>query len=275
MPDKNMPRLGAAITFDMLDTLGDWIFKHDRNIEIQDFADPEILTGDTAPLIEKYCDALGGYMGDIGIHGPFFGFDIASRDAEIRGIVKQRLLQGLEVAESLNATHMVVHSPFTKWHTQNFLNYPQMRAQMFDDAIVSLTQAVKRAAEIGCTMVLENIQDIVPADRRELAEAINSPYFKLSVDTGHANLEHGSNGAPPVDYFIKDAGEMLGHVHLQDTDGYADRHWIPGEGTVNWTSVFDAIALLETKPRLIIEVRRNLHRLPAAVKALKERGLAC
>lgn len=38
MPDKNMPRLGAAITFDMLDTLGDWIFKHDRNIEIQDFA---------------------------------------------------------------------------------------------------------------------------------------------------------------------------------------------------------------------------------------------
>lgn len=270
-----MPRLGVAVTFDALGTLRDWIFDHDRAIEIQDFADPDILTGDTTPLIEKYNHALQGFSGDRGIHGPFFGFDLASRDAEIRGIVSKRLLQGLEVAEALKATHMVIHSPFNKWHTQNFLNFETMRAQMFEDAIDALSPAVKRAEDIGCTMVLENIADIVPADRRELAEAIDSSRFKLSVDTGHANLEHGSNGAPPVDYFIKDAGNMLGHVHLQDTDGYADRHWIPGEGTINWTSVFDALAALDVTPRLIIEVRRNLHRIPGAVAAFEARGLAC
>lgn len=275
MSTNQMPRLGAAVTFQGFETLRDWIFEHDRAIEIQDFASPETLAGDTAPLIEKYNRALDGFSGDIGIHGPFLGFDIATHDAEIRGIVKKRLLQGLEVAEALHATHMVVHSPFNKWFTQNFLNFETIRAQLFADAIDALSPAVKRAEEIGCTMVLENILDIVPADRRELAEAINSPRFKLSVDTGHANLEHGSNGAPPVDYFIKDAGNMLGHVHLQDTDGYADRHWIPGEGTINWTSVFDAIAALETTPRLIIEVRRNLHRLPGAVAAFEAQELAC
>lgn len=275
MTTSQMPRLGVAVTFDALDTLRDWIFEHDRALEIQDFVGPEILTGDTTPLIEKYNHALAGFSGDVGIHGPFFGFDVASRDAEIRGIVKKRLLQGLDVAEALKATHMVVHSPFNKWHTQNFLNFETMRAQIFEDAIEALSPAVKRAEDIGCTMVLENILDVVPADRRELAEAINSPRFKLSVDTGHANLEHGSNGAPPVDHFIKDAGNMLGHVHLQDTDGYADRHWIPGEGTINWTSVFDAIAALETTPRLIVEVRRNLHRLPGAVAAFEAQELAC
>ena len=29
------------------------------------------------------------------------------------------------------------------------------------------------------------------------------------------------------------AGDTLAHVHLQDTDGYADRHWAPGEGNIS------------------------------------------
>lgn len=275
MSKKNMPRLGVAVEYDYFEILGDWIFKHDRNIEIQDFASPKVLAGDTAPLIEKYCDLLGGYMGDIGIHGPFIGFDISTSDAEIREIVKIRLLQGLEVAESLNANQMVVHSPFTQWHTQNQHNFEWLRPQMFEDTIDALTPAVKRAEDIGCVLVLENINDVVPSDRRLLAEAVNSKHLKLSVDTGHAHLVHGSNGAPPVDCFLKDAGEMLAHVHLQDADGYADCHWIPGEGSILWAPVFDAIAALETQPRLIIEVMKNIHRIPDAVRALKERGLAC
>ena len=275
MSKNKMPRLGVAVDYNSFDILGDWIFEHDRTIEIQDFTNPKTLTGDTGPLIEKYCDLLGGFMGDIGIHGPFIGFDIATSDLEIQGIVTKRLLQGLEVAEALNATHMVIHSPFTQWHTQNSWNFEWMRPQMFEDAINVLAPAVSRAEDIGCTLVLENINDVVPSDRRMLIEAINSPNVKLSVDTGHAHLVHGSNGAPPVDYFLKDAGEMLAHVHLQDADGYADRHWIPGEGSVMWTSVFDTIAELEQQPRLIIEVFKNIHRIPNAVRAFEARGLAC
>ena len=32
------------------------------------------------------------------------------------------------------------------------------------------------------------------------------------------------------------------NVHLQDADGYADRHWSLGEGTVRWHAVFAALA---------------------------------
>ena len=53
MPTNQMPRLGVAVTFGALTPLREWIFDHDRAIEIQDFVDPEILTGDTAPLIER------------------------------------------------------------------------------------------------------------------------------------------------------------------------------------------------------------------------------
>lgn len=275
MPKKPMPRLGVAVEYHYFETLGDWIFEHNRAVEIQDFAMSVLQASDTKLLVEKYSKLLSGYMGDIGIHGPFIGFDIASGDAEIRAVVKKRLLQGLDVAEALNATHMVIHSPFNQWLTQNIWNFEWLRPQIFESALDSLAPAVKRAEDIGCMLVLENINDVVPSDRRMLAQAVDSPNFKLSVDTGHAHLVHGSNGAPPVDYFLKDAGEMLAHVHLQDADGYADRHWIPGEGSILWTSVFDAIAAMEKQPHLIIEVFNNIHRIPDAVRAFEARGLAC
>ena len=275
MPPNSMPRLGVAVEHHYFETLGDWIFKHNRAIEIQDFAMSVLDADKTASLIKKYSTLLDGYAGEIGIHGPFIGFDIASGDPEIRKVVKKRLLQGLKTAEALKATQMVVHSPFNQWLTQNTWNFEWLRPMLFENALDTLAPAVKRAEEIGCMLVLENINDVVPADRRKLVDAVASPNLKLSVDTGHAHLVHGSNGAPPVDYFIKDAGEMLAHVHLQDADGYADRHWIPGEGSILWTSVFDAIAAMKEQPRLIIEVMNNIHRIPGAVRALKARGLAC
>ena len=47
----------------------------------------------------------------------------------------------------------------------------------------------------------------------------------------------------------------MGHVHLQDADGYADRHWAPGEGTVNWYAVFRALREDAPQARLVLEMR--------------------
>ncbi|MCX7328327.1 MAG: TIM barrel protein, partial [Hyphomicrobiales bacterium] len=49
--------------------------------------------------------------------------------------------------------------------------------------------------------------------------------------------------------------DMLHHVHLQDSDGHADRHWNPGEGDIQWHAVFRALGRLSSDPRLILEVR--------------------
>ena len=56
-----------------------------------------------------------------------------------------------------------------------------------------------------------------------------------------------------------EAGDLLGHVHLQDNDGLLDRHWTPGEGNINWHSVFRAMKQIGSDPRLILEL--NDHRL--------------
>ena len=122
-------------------------------------------------------------------------------------------------------------------------------------------------------MVIENIEDKNPRDRVELARSFNSPSVQVSIDTGHAHYAHGTTGAPPVDYYVEAAGDMLAHVHLQDADGYADRHWLPGEGTIRWPSVFAALARQDTMPRLMIEVK-DIAGIQRGAEWLAAQGLA-
>jgi sugar phosphate isomerase/epimerase len=121
--------------------------------------------------------------------------------------------------------------------------------------------------------VLENIGDIDPHFRVEMAASLGSDALQISVDTGHAHYAHGACGAPPVDYFVKAAGNALRHIHLQDADGYADRHWPLGEGSIHWDAVFRALGQLTSKPRLIIEVYGE-QSVERSLSYLQTKGLA-
>ncbi|MGV6847321.1 MAG: sugar phosphate isomerase/epimerase family protein, partial [Marinibacterium sp.] len=84
---------------------------------------------------------------------------------------------------------------------------------------------------------------------------------------------HGATGAPPVDYFVRAAGDRLAHVHLQDADGFADRHWPIGDGAVNWPAVFRALADHAPDARLILELRDPTG-IPKSMAHLSRLGLA-
>jgi sugar phosphate isomerase/epimerase len=142
-----------------------------------------------------------------------------------------------------------------------------------DAILATLKPALARAEDLGVAMVLENIKDVDPAHRAAVVEAAGSPALKLSVDTGHANWARHMAGGPPVDRFISAAGAQLGHVHLQDTDGYADRHWVLGEGTIPWAPIFAALGQIDATPHLIVEIN-EFNRVPEAVAHLEALGLA-
>lgn len=268
-----LPVLGAALTHSTVLQHRDWILERQRDLELQDFHTADVLDGDWRPLVLAYQNTLKGYNGRLSIHGPFWGFTIDSRDPLIRNVVTKRLMQGLEVCEALGASQMVIHSPFTTWDYNNLdLNFGA-RQKLFELVHLTLKSVVSRAEQIGCELVIENIQDINPNDRLELAQSFDSSSVFVSIDTGHAHYAHHSTGAPPVDAFVINAGNYLRHVHLQDADGFADRHWLPGEGTVNWRAVFRALENLTSNPRLIIEVKDQTN-LMRGVKYLCDLGLA-
>lgn len=269
----DLPILGAAVTVGVLEQQRNLFLDKPRDIELQDFIYADILESGWQDRTAKAKDLLTGHQGRIGIHGPFWGLAIDSMDPDIRQIVSRRLLQGLTICDALGADHMVVHSPFSTWDANNLDNYDRGRQTKIELCHQTMAEAVKRAEDIGCELVLENIEDKDPKDRLALADSFNSSAVALSVDTGHAHYAHGSTGAPPVDYFIHAAGNRLRHVHLQDADGYADRHWALGRGSINWHAVFQALERIASNPRLIIELR-NPDQIPESIAFLNNLGLA-
>ncbi|MEM6462221.1 MAG: sugar phosphate isomerase/epimerase family protein [Pseudomonadota bacterium] len=275
MNTTQLPVLGAALSINSAEPLLPWIREKNRDLEIQDFVFPGVLDAHWREIAQRYDRLLDGHRGRVGLHGPFFGLDLAAFDPQIQAVIQSRLLQGLEICEQLTATQMVVHSPFTAWHHQNFGHSSGLKDRIYEACHENLAPVIARAQDIGCTLVLENIEDVDPAERRRLTQYLNSDSVKISVDTGHAHLAHDCAGAPPVDYFIKDAGAELAHVHIQDTDGYADRHWLPGKGRINWPAFFEALGRNAANPHLVIEVQAQYQAtIPECVAQLEAMGLA-
>ena len=272
MLKQALPTVGAAMPITQLVHYRDWLIDGQRDLEIQDAFLPEILDGTWRPLVRTTHDMLDGYTGRLGIHGPFDGLTLMSRDPQVRALVAGRLCQGLEFGAELGATHMVIHSPF------QFFGHPFVahaasagRADQIGLVHATLEHVVPFAQQANCTLVIENILDTNPAPLLALVKSFGSAHVRMSLDTGHALLTQRSGGPPP-DQWVHEAGSLLGHLHLQDNDGNLDRHWAPGDGNINWMALFEALSRLHHQPRLIIEVRHK-EDIGRAATWFKHRGL--
>ncbi|PWE50125.1 sugar phosphate isomerase [Thioclava sp. NG1] len=255
---KELPLLGAALSLDMLAHHRDWIVADQRDLELQSFCWPNATDADLRKMVARAKDLLDGYTGRLGLHGPFTSFNIDCADPEIVEIIRARMLRVLEITAELGGDQMVIHSPYTLWKEADLEQNPANAFIQVERVRYVLTPVIKRAEELGVKLVIENCEDITPNLRVELAAKMKSEAVKVSLDTGHAQFMHRRCGAPPVDVFVHAAGAALEHVHLQDIDGYGDRHWHPGEGTIAWHSVFKALGKLPKMPRLILEVNDEI-----------------
>ncbi|EKE67689.1 MULTISPECIES: sugar phosphate isomerase/epimerase family protein [Roseobacteraceae] len=265
-------KIGACLKTGEIASHREWLFEADRDIEVQDFMTHAALTGEFEARIAAAKTALVGHAGRVGIHGPYEGLDLDNKDPELRPLITARFLRALEAADRIGARQMVLHSPYTRWYKNNLLctkGYAEAKLKRIQSV---LTPVVRAAEDMGITLVIENIQDVDPATRRKMVESFASPSVALSIDTGHAHLARCMSGAPPVDYFVRDAGEQLQHIHIQDVDGYADRHWAPGEGDIEWSAVFRALSTCARAPHVVLELR-NKADIPKGYAYLKGLGL--
>lgn len=256
MSETQLPVIGAAMPSVYLDQYRDWLLESQRDLEIQDFAMPQTLDSDNlAAHLETIKAQLDGYEGRMGIHAPFWNLTLSAFDPKIRAVVQDRFKQSLDIAATIGATHMVIHSPLQFLGAPGNLVNPMIgNASLFDTIHHTLDPIVAQAESIGCTLVIENIFDQHPLMLTELVKSFDSDHVRQSLDVGHAYINY-CEGAPPPDTYIRVAGDLLGHVHLQDTDGYSDRHWTIGEGKVDWEELFRALAEINSAPRLILELR--------------------
>ncbi|MCX8507537.1 MAG: TIM barrel protein [Rhodobacteraceae bacterium] len=278
---NSLPTLGLAAHLEEIEQvpgLRDFLFDHDRDLEIRDL----VVLGATDPdrwqaIAARARQTLGAHRGRVGIHGPYEGLMIDTPDPDIRAIVQARLQAGLLALAAMQGGrgggHMVIHSPYTTWHSYNRGTFYDDCAGIQERTHACLAPLVRLAEAEGLMLVIENCEDKDPAERVALAASFNSPAVRVSLDTGHAHYAHGAMGAPPVDAFVRAAGAALAHVHLQDAEGWADRHWAIGRGTIRWHAVFQALRALPQMPRLMLEMA-DVRDAFASARWLAGEGLA-
>ena len=114
-----------------------------------------------------------------------------------------------------------------------------------DRARRAVDEMAARAETLGVLLALENgLPDYVMTndDLVSFVAAYDSPAIGICYDSGHA---HVTGDAAAV---LTDFAPYVVTVHLHDNDGASDQHLIPGQGTIAWEPVVQALAQC---PRLL------------------------
>ncbi len=86
-------------------------------------------------------------------------------------------------------------------------------------------------------MPFRNVALATPAACRTLAEEMNSPNFKICLDTGHCSVL----GLSPADAVRSLGAKWLQVLHVHDNNGQNDYHWIPYLGVIDWEDFSKAL----------------------------------
>lgn len=270
----NLPiKIGASLTIDVLPIYREWLIKDQRDLEIQDLCNANVLDGDWQSLVCQARDILDGHTGHLSIHGPWNGLNLICPDRRVQDLVKTRLKQALEFAIALGATQMVLHSPFDFFGSPMVAHTPgQGLADEITQARTTLAEVLPLVQQANCTILIETCYDTNSAPLLALVQSFNSAHVRICLDTGHAFVMQRIGGPPP-DQWVRDAHKWLGSVHLQDTDGLLDRHWAPGEGNINWYAFFEALSEMDHQPRLLLEIDHK--KILPAIDWLADHGFGC
>jgi sugar phosphate isomerase/epimerase/protein-tyrosine-phosphatase len=92
-----------------------------------------------------------------------------------------------------------------------------------------LSELAERVLPMPLILGIENLNWlVVPSEDLALVRSQSPSATGFILDTGHAQLFNA------CEEYLSLCGLRLCGLHLQDTDGERDRHWLPGEGIIDW-----------------------------------------
>lgn len=248
-------RVQVAVTHDVNRELR-YARDYGLGAEIQIFGLPKTLASDYTSLLERVAEGAAQLDGVIGCHGPFIDTIHYSTDPEIREVCRLRYLQAFDVAEALGARYVLFHSQYNP-----IIKVPIYPAIYHEESLRFWPEILEEAEHRKIPVYIENMFDASPDPIRRLADALNSPHFRLCLDIAHATI-HSDLG---ISRWIEVYGPHLAHVHMNDCNGHLDDHLGLGQGKLDLTG---AIALLKrTKLPLTYALETGKH-TPASLKYL-------
>lgn len=163
------------------------------------------------------------------VHLPFYPAEkanISSVNPEIRRIAVDAQKREIARAADAGVKVAVIH-PSSGLAECHFAR--QTRLSLAKESLAELTEYASRA---GMTLAVENMVRTGLGNRfSEMLDLLScDPRLGWTFDTNHMLLEN------PCEY-AKACVHRMVSIHVSDYDGLNERHWLPGEGIIDWQAL--------------------------------------
>ena len=121
-----------------------------------------------------------------------------------------------------------------------YVIHPGIKPQTPEERPIRLNQLAKSMCEIcEFTPKLVCIENMVNdgllnkiSEAKDLLNAV--PKLNMTIDVNHSFLQK------PEDYILE-IGSRVKNLHISDNDGLLEKHWLPGNGVINFNAVLSAL----------------------------------
>lgn len=178
-------------------------------------------------------------------HLPFEPFEtnnIASLDENVRKNTVLKQAEYIKKASNIGVKTFIIHPSGEP-------NRDEDRCEMIKYASDSLAELADLAAKEGSVVAVENLpRTCLGRDSTEIKKLISkSEKLGVCFDTNHLLSQ-------PAKEFIADIGNKIITTHISDYDFKNERHWLPGEGEINWVELVESFDNVGYSGPLIYEV---------------------
>ena len=179
---------------------------------------------------KKAADAAGVLLWSFHLQFmPFGQWDPSSLDPEIRAYTAARQAEQIRRAAEIGITKYVLHASAEPIPDAE-------RPERMKRACESVAALADVAASCGGTLCVENLPRTCLGRNSEEIRLLTdaAPGARVCFDTNHLLSQ-------PFADFIADVGERIATVHVSDYDFTDEKHWLPGEGKLDWRALYKAL----------------------------------
>ncbi len=160
--------------------------------------------------------------------------------------------RALEAAEHVPFRNMVVHlgERYDTW-SQRTMEYAE----------TALEHLGAFARPLGVRVLVENLlsEPTTPEHLVTILDLGHLDSIGVCLDLGHAHISVGTSDAISV------LGNRIVSMHVHDNHGTRDEHLWPGDGTIDWGAVRDALKPLTAPPAAVLEIAHGLGDAPGTL----------
>ncbi len=160
---------------------------------------------------------------------PFEVVDVCALDKAVREGTVRYFTELIGKASDIGIDKFVVHP-----------SSEPLEAAKREEHLRAAEESLDRLAEIayrnGAVMVVEDLPRTCLGNTSSEISRLIAVNDKLRVcfDTNHLLTEDSAD-------FVRAVGDKIVTLHMSDYDGRNERHWMPGEGCVDWPRLVEAL----------------------------------